>query len=211
MFDGGISAKELVNQLQQETDVAVPIPNSTFYEWLNEIHFLLYTELIREIHCLVCTELAEGEIDIEHITISNESPVRVEDIYAIYADLSENAKIKPVQLTRMTSLNGSIFPYSYFKIGSKLKVHIPLQTGQTVHQIRVAYYAKPVIITVDNAESVKVAVPREFISLVKAKLRGEAYKLVNEGNIAANWLSDYNVLLDTFQKWVDSRRETIGI
>lgn len=211
MFDGGISAKELVDQIQQETDVAVPIPNSTFYEWLNAIHFLLYTELIREIHWLVCTELPDGEIDIEHIAVSNESSVRVEDIYAVYADLSENTKIKPIQLTRMTSLNGGIFPYSYFKSGSKLKINIPLQPGQAVSQIKIAYYAKPDIITTDNAESVKVAVPREFISLVKAKLRGEAYKLMNEGNVAANWLSDYNVLLDTFQKWVDSRRETIGI
>ena len=54
-------------------------------------------------------------------------------------------------------------------------------------------------------------VPVEFIDLVKAKLRGEAYKLVNEGEIAAMWLNDYNILLETFKAWISEKAPNFGM
>ena len=54
-------------------------------------------------------------------------------------------------------------------------------------------------------------IPLEFIDLVKAKLRGEAYKLVNEDGIASKWLNDYNILLETFKLWITSKSSNFGI
>ena len=51
----------------------------------------------------------------------------------------------------------------------------------------------------------------EFIDLAKAKLRAEAYKVANEDNLAAKWINDYNVLVETFKAWVEEKRATFGI
>ena len=53
--------------------------------------------------------------------------------------------------------------------------------------------------------------PVEFIDLVKAKLRGEAYKLANEDNHAAKWLNDYNTLLETFKAWIADKSANFGM
>ena len=63
-------------------------------------------------------------------------------------------------------------------------------------------------IVIDNSN---VMVPLEFIDLVKAKLRGEAYKLANEDDIAAKWLNDYNILLETFKAWISEKSSNFGL
>ena len=50
----------------------------------------------------------------------------------------------------------------------------------------------------EDGTPVNVMVPVEFIDLVKAKLRGEAY-VCQRGSLVAKWLNDYNVLLETFK------------
>ena len=52
--------------------------------------------------------------------------------------------------------------------------------------------------------------PYEFLDMVKAKLRGEAYKIANENSIAANWLNDYNAILMDFRAWVETKRASFG-
>ena len=56
-----------------------------------------------------------------------------------------------------------------------------------------------------------VMVPLEFIDLVKAKLRGEAYKLANEDVLSAKWLNDYNILLENFKMWISEKNSNFGI
>ena len=62
-----------------------------------------------------------------------------------------------------------------------------------------------------NVNDVNVMLPIEFIDLVKAKLRGEAYKLANEDSIAAKWLNDYNTLLETFKAWIADKSSNFGM
>ena len=53
-------------------------------------------------------------------------------------------------------------------------------------------------------------VPYEFIDIIKAKLRGEAYKLANEDALAAKWLQDYNAQLQDFAAWVQDKAAVFG-
>ena len=48
MFDSGIKASVLIEQIENEADIAIPIAKESYVLWLNALEQLLYTELIQE-------------------------------------------------------------------------------------------------------------------------------------------------------------------
>jgi hypothetical protein len=130
---------------------------------------------------------------------ASEAVVRFEDIHAVYAD--------DTQLMKSTLASGVIFPDTYFKDDNKLGLHFT----KIPKNITLIYRVRPALKTPDTISTTNVRVPVEFIDLVKAKLRGEAYKLANEGELAAMWLNDYNVLLETFKAWVSEKQSEFGM
>ena len=315
MFDSGISAKELINELKNEVDIAVEIPDSSYVSWLNSTEQLLYSEIIQEkkerivrVSAYVLGEFTDFLGVFEDMR--NADKPRFEDIQAIYAG--------DTQLIKSSLTSGKIFPNTYYKDGDKVGVHIApnldggscrvvynvrpalkkiigsgedmiigqpereihisgeakdgykLLRGESIvkcntdatayiisgktnmgdsfsttisqlpfslpddieyddieylESLSVQYYepatypsigfeafvtANTVVVNVP-ASNDNVMVPVEFIDLVKAKLRGEAYKLVNEDGIAAKWLNDYNMLLETFKAWIFDKSANFGI
>ena len=80
--------------------------------------------------------------------------------------------------------------------------------------VRVIYFVRPALKTVNSSDVVgsgNVMLPVEFIDLAKSKLRADAYKIANEDNLAAKWMNDYNVLLETFKEWMDRKRPHFGV
>ena len=203
MFDSGISVKNLIEDLNTEVDIALTIPNATYVQWLNSLQQLLYTEIIKEQKKKVLQPPFENNlIDISSIAESNENAPRFEDIHAVYAD--------ETQLIKSTVASGVIFPNTFYKLGDKLVFH----TKDKPAEITIIYFVKPALVEVDdnyNTNNVKVMIPIEFIDLVKAKLRGEAYKLANEGELSAMWLNDYNILLETFKAWIAEKSPNFGM
>ena len=126
-------------------------------------------------------------------------PIRFEDIYAVYADKT--------QLIKSTLASGSIFNDTYYKDDGRLGLNL----SKLPETLNIVYIVRPVLKTESNISSERVKVPVEFIDLVKAKLRGEAYKLANEDSLAAKWLNDYNVLLETFKEWHASKSPSFGL
>lgn len=55
-----------------------------------------------------------------------------------------------------------------------------------------------------------VPLPYEFVELVRCKLRGEAYKLINDDGVAAKWLAEYDVLLENFKTYIEIHRSKYG-
>ena len=224
MFDSGISVKDLIEELNTEVDIALDIPNSTYVEWLNSLQQLLYTEIIKEQKKATITKLDFGgvvsyglkefldkyslksPISISEISVdSNESQPRFEDIHTVYADSTTESNL---QLIKSTVASGGIFPNTFYKDNND----IGFNTKDDILNLIIVYFAKPALIGKDDdLEKVTVMVPIEFIDLVKAKLRGEAYKIANEDNLAAKWLNDYNILLETFKAWITEKSSNFGV
>lgn len=200
MFDSGIKASELIEQIKDEADIAVPIPDSSYILWLNAIEQLLYTELIREQGKTAVSGLVVSTVGIGTLTVQKgEAPIRYEDIYAVYADKK--------QLIESTVASGTIFKDTYYKTGNDVGINL----SQKANTITFIYIVKPALKTASNISSTNVLVPLEFIDLVKAKLRAEAYKIANEDNLAAKWINDYNVLLETFKLWLSGKQPEFGM
>ena len=199
MFDSGIKVSDLIDQINLETDIALDIPNESYVLWLNSLQQLLYTEIVKEQKKIDAKEFFEdGRVDLSKLSETGENEPRFEDIHAVYAD--------DTQLIKSTVASGVIFPNTYYKIEDKLGINATVN-----RELTVVYFVKPAMINPKDIGDSKVMVPIEFIDLVKAKLRGEAYKLANEGELSAMWLNDYNILLETFKAWIAEKSPNFGM
>lgn len=204
MFDSGIKAKDLIADLKNEIDVALPIPDSYYVIWLNETEQLLYSEVIRE------QQISEPENGDKRILIKDlplhdsaeEDSIRAGDIYTIYAD--------GVQLTKVNRAVAHLFKNIYYYDGKYLEI---VTQADSVGTIRLIYFVRPIPKKIANGliSEDTIKLPPEFISLISAKIRGEAYKLANEDAIAAKWLNDYNALLENFKMWISNREPNFGM
>lgn len=203
MFDSGISASALIEAIKNEADIAIPIRSESYILWLNALEQLLYTELIKEQGRIELTETADiinNGIELEALDLPDgENAVRFEDIHAVYAD--------ETQLIKSTAASGVIFFDTYYKIGKRLGLNLKNRPGKVV----IVYYVKPELKTEGNIETKNVMLPVEFLDLAKAKLRAESYKVANEDSLAAKWMNDYNVLLETFKLWLSDKQAQFGI
>lgn len=209
MFDSGISVKSLVEDLNAEVDIALDIPDTSYAEWLNSLQQLLYSEIIKEQRKKTIENPSSNVISMPFEVGTNENGPRFEDIYAVY--------VGKKQLMKTTLASGAIFADTYCKANNDLWIN----TLSPLEKVEIIYFVKPALVTCNTHKNinekyedgtpVNVMVPVEFIDLVKAKLRGEAYKLANEDSLAAKWLNDYNVLLETFKAWVAEKSSKFGM
>lgn len=196
MFNSGKSVKELITELKDEVDIALEIPDTTYISWLNSAEQLLYSEVIKEQRELTVPN-PTSTVKFDELTVSEEeSPIRFEDIHTVYAD--------DVQLMKSTLASGQIFPDTFYKHNDNLGFNSPFKTKE----LKIVYFARPKVKTSDEGN---VMIPIEFIDLIKAKLRGEAYKLVNEDALAGKWLTDYNVILENFKAWCNNKASQFGM
>lgn len=198
MFNSKITAAEIINQINDEADISYPVPDENYILWLNAVEQLLYTEIIKE-QAEITLDGSCGDLIILNNLPTYGDTIRFEDIYAVY--------VNDTQLIKSTLTSGVIFPDSYCKIQDNLGLHV----RDEPKQIRIIYNIRPVLKTAGNIDTEYIRLPTEFVDLVKAKLRGEAYKLANEDALAGKWLNDYNILLETFKGWISNKQPLFGL
>ncbi len=206
MFDSGITTGTLIEQVKDEADIALSLPNSSYVLWLNAAEQLLYSEVIKEQRMAEYTvpENFNNVITLSSLThVAGEDFVKFEDIYAVYADEK--------QLIKSTLTSGVIFPDTYFKTAADNgHNNLGLNLSDVPEKIKIIYFVRPEPKT-SATSTINVKLPVEFLELIKAKIRGEAYKAANEDALAAKWINDYNVLLETFKAYLAARQPEFGI
>lgn len=215
MFDSGIAAKNMIEDLKNEIDAALPIPNSDYVLWLNELEQLVYTEIIKEEHYHVFENLTASEnlptFTFELSDIATDSNIQNSVLFGDICGIYNN----DIQLIRVNNEHERVkFKYSYWydNNSDKVCIYIPNKNRRSTKTF-VYYYIRPALKKVDGSDNISdgnVMLPIEFVSLAKAKLRAEAYKVVNEGGYAANWLSEYNYGLENFKLWIENKKNSFG-
>lgn len=219
MFDSGIPASSLISTLKAEVDVAIPISNRSYVDSLNSLEQLLYTEVIKE--------QREADLsttfDLSHLRVlflneiqtdNSEKPVISDDVYAVYLRSSELSHAGDIQLKKTTLATSPFVKRSWFiEYHGESRINVMVKNLDETNY-RVVYFVRPALKAVNASDVVgngNVMLPVEFIDLAKAKLRADAYKIANEDALAAKWLNDYNVLLETFKQWIEQKRPHFGI
>ena len=198
MFDSGVTARGFIDEIKREVDAAPDIEDATYYRFIDECEQLLYSEVIRETEIYSPLGMpAPGFLSFAYIETTGDK-VRYEDIYAVYAG--------DVQLVRATPAGARTFPDSYSRIGETLYIK-----SDNKAEIDIYFYVRPKPKLRPGGENDTIKLPVEWLPIIGAKVRGEAYKLVNEDYAAAKWLADYNALVEQFKQYMAARAADIGI
>lgn len=203
MYDSDITAADLISEIKDEIDIAAIIPDSAFIRWLNTVEQTVYTELIREMKLVhIAVEYDDGDIpsfSLSDISLSgNEDPAIFDDIIKVYVD--------GIELDRVSLISGMTFDNlgMYYKNGERVMV----KTLVPATEVTVIYVVRPIKKTIINGElpGETVKLPAEWLEIAASRLRGEAYKLANDDNLAAKWLNDYNLYLEQFKVWLEKNK-----
>lgn len=203
MYDSGIAARTLISNVSSEADITIPIDSESWYRWINAVEQFVYTEILNEYTSVTLNyaELTNDTINLNNdITTANGCAApNFDDIIKIYADETE--------LDRTSVISGLIFvdkPLYYTDYSGNIKMNL---TGYP-ENIVIVYRLRPELKS--SLTDRNINIPIEFIDMLAARMRGEAYKIANEDNLSAKWLSDYNIQLESFKLWATRRNERYG-
>ena len=203
MYDSGIAARTLISNVSSEADITIPIDSESWYRWINAVEQFVYTEILNEYTSVTLNyaELTNDTINLNNdiITANGCAAPNFDDIIKIYADETE--------LDRTSVISGLIFvdkPLYYTDYSGNIKMNL---TGYP-ENIVIIYRLRPELKS--SLTDRNINIPIEFIDMLAARMRGEAYKIANEDNLSAKWLSDYNIQLESFKLWATRRNERYG-
>ena len=86
--------------------------------------------------------------------------------------------------------------------------NIMVNAGFVPEKITVIYRVRPALKYADEESYINL--PVEFVDMLAARLRAEAYKLANDDAQGAKWMMDYNTQLETLKVWASMRNVRYG-
>lgn len=199
MYDSGVKCSDFINSIVGEADISIEIQSDSWYRWLNTVEQFIYTEILDE-YASAEIGYASESVTLSTLTVpSGCASVTYDDVIAVYADgvQVEKSGIKGV----MNFSDKNLYYTDY-------NGNLVLSLTEVPNKITVIYRLRPILKT--EASNYNVAVPAEFLDMVSARLRGEAYKIANEDGLAGKWLADYNTQLESFKVWAEKRNKRYG-
>lgn len=204
MYDSGITAKSLIDNVASEADITIPIASDSWYRWINAVEQFVYTEIFKE---YAAETLGIGLIIDNKINLNNDittargcATPNFDDIIKIYADETE--------LDRTSVISGLVFldkPLYYTDYNN----NVVLKLADTApNEITVVYRIRPRLKSASVNDN--ICLPVEFVDMLAARMRAEAYKIANEDTLSANWMADYNTQLESLKIWASMRNDRYG-
>lgn len=203
MYNSGISTAELIRSVAEESDTVIPISDTSWVRWVNAVEQFVYTEIFNQ---FVSCELYLNDIDDHTVHLGTHIPVIegcavpvFDDIVKIYAD--------DVELSRAGVVSGIVFddkPLYYTDYAGNIKLIVPFNA----EKIKIVYKIRPSLKKVSDDSYINL--PQEFVDMLAARLRAEAYKIANEDGQAAKWAAEYNAQLETLKVWAAMRSGRYG-
>jgi hypothetical protein len=203
MYNSGVLTSDLIQSVTEESDIVIPISESSWYRWINAVEQFVYTEIFNQ---FVSSEVDFADITDNMIRLSDQITAiegcavpSFDDVVKIYAD--------DVELERSGVISGIVFedkPLYYSDYSGNIKLNIPFDA----EKIKVVYRIRPALKSKDSDSFINL--PAEFVDLIAARLRAEAYKIANEDGQAAKWTADYNTQLETLRVWATIRSGRYG-
>ena len=199
MYDSGVKCSEFIDSITAEADISIEIQSDSWYRWLNTVEQFIYTEILDE-YASAEINYTSDSVALSTLTVpSGCASVTYDDVIAVYADdvQVEKSGIKGV----MNFSDKNLYYTDY-------NGNLVLSLTEVPYKITVIYRLRPIMKTETGNQN--VAVPTEFLDMVSARLRGEAYKIANEDGLAGKWLADYNTQLESFKVWAEKRNKRYG-
>ena len=191
MYDCGITAKAFIETVQGEADISAVIPEASWLRWINTVEQFLYAEILAE---YVRVEIPYAE-KIPLASIGE--GVTYDDIVSVYGD--------DVELDRAGVIAGTAVERSMY--WTDYEGNVILRPVDVPSQVFVVYRLRP---TIKKTGAETIRIPVEWLDLLAARMRGEAYKVANEDGLAGKWMNDYNMQLESFKIWAAKRNERYG-
>jgi len=192
VYKSSITAKSLIDRLMAEADFSPVIPLGAYIDWLNALESRLYSEIIKEIWASEVSVADGGKVNLTEVEWGSGddriAEVRGRDIVSIIADgvVFERSGGRLVH-----EVPGNKF----YERGSDIVITAATVAMPT--KVTVLHTVRPMVINEGNYDST-VKLPDEFIPMVEAYIRAQAYKVANEDDLAAKWIGEYNTDLQNF-------------
>ena len=202
MYDSKMKLSTLVDIVKGEVDIAPAVSEGACARWVSSLEQQLYTDIIGFFRSYD-RPIENGGFDIATIpaaTDEGEDEVRFDDIVKLYDDGHEAVRCGTIAAYQFED-EKSI----YWQEGQRVNVRF-MSGGSSAHII---VRVRPAIKTKDDSTDT-VKVPFEWLDMVLAKIRGEAYKIAGDDTQAAKWLGDFNTQLESFKTWVSLRQRWYG-
>lgn len=189
MFQAAITVGTLIDSVVEGMGLYTEIDRAAYRDVLNECLATLYIDVIDE-RAVCIAKSVEGVITYKSITVpTGQSAPRAADIRAVLYRDRPLQYLPPDKFHLVVTADGDFYT---------LKADgIHLTPTRSTTDLQVSYTVRPQRYGAGD-EGAAVPFPNEYLSLLRAKLRGEAYKLANEEAFAAKWLGEYNNSLAAF-------------
>ncbi len=194
MFSASVTVAQLLDSVIDGIGLFLPQDRAFYRDTLNECLCRLYTELIAEVRSM--NVFAAGDlIQLSSLSpIPDAAPIREQDVCGVSATGKRLYYLPPAQFD-MRDDRGF-----YTVQDGAVRLSLP---DLPRNNLALFYLVCPMHFNADN-EDTPVPFPDEFLPLLRAKLRGEAFRLANEDALAAKWLGEYNTLLDEFRLYLET-------
>lgn len=200
MYHSGVTVGELIVEMQKEVDIAEVVPASAYYRWISSLEALLYSDVLL-FDRQASLAAVDGFLDLSLLTVGEgERTVLFDDVRKVYLDgeeLTRSGRVGAYQFDEEKSI--------YYPDENGIRVSVYGEGGDETYDVIWRVIPAP-----KKGDGDEVMLPVEWIDMVMARLRGEAYKVANDDEQAAKWLGDYNTQLTSFREWAAVRGQRYG-